>query len=81
MLPEGALNQIRTVLGRDLKARLEGPAKVSLFVYDNDKVIVESFLDEPVSVKVVVGDRKIPVLLKEITHFVVGLTPRAHINN
>lgn len=45
------INQIRTVLGRDLKARLEGPAKVSLFVYDNDKVIVESFLDEPVSVK------------------------------
>ncbi len=71
--PEGALNQIRTVLGRDLKARLEGPAKVSLFVYDNDKVIVESFLDEPVSVKVVVGDRKIPVLLKPHSYELIDI--------
>lgn len=62
--PEAALNQIRTVLGRDLKARLEGPAKVSLFVYDNDKVIVESFLDETVTVKVVTADKTIPVTLK-----------------
>ena len=62
--PEAALNQIRTVLGRDLKARLEGPAKVSLFVYDNDKVIVESFLDETVTVKVVTADKAIPVTLK-----------------
>ena len=71
--PEGALNQIRTVLGRDLKARLEGPAKVSLFVYDNDKVIVQSFLDEPVSVKVVVGDRKIPVLLKPHSYELIDI--------
>jgi len=62
--PEAALNQIRTVLSQDLKAKLEAPALVSLFVYDNDKVIVESFLDKPVTVKVVVGDKKIPVTLK-----------------
>lgn len=40
-------------MSRDLKVRLEGPAKVSLFVYDNDTFIVESFLDEPVGVKVI----------------------------
>ena len=62
--PVAALNQIRTVLGRDLKVRLEGPAKVSLFVYDNDKAIVESFLDETVTVKLVYGDKSVPVTLK-----------------
>lgn len=52
-LPVGVLNQLRSIMSRDLKVRLEGPAKVSLFVYDNDTFIVESFLDEPVDVKVV----------------------------
>lgn len=47
------LNQLRSIMSRDLKVRLEGPAKVSLFVYDNDTFIVESFLDEPVDVKVI----------------------------
>ena len=51
-LPEGVLNQIRMVMSQDLKVRIEAPAKVSLFVYDNDTFIVESFLDEPVTVKV-----------------------------
>lgn len=37
----------------DLPVRIEGPAKVSLFVYDNDTFIVESFLDAPVDVTVV----------------------------
>ncbi len=62
--PVPALNLIRQTLGRDLKARLEGPALVSLFVYDNDKVIVESFRDEACTAFVVVGDRRIPVVLK-----------------
>ncbi|MDO5320800.1 MAG: DUF3089 domain-containing protein [Bacteroidia bacterium] len=52
-LPDGVLNQLRSILSADLKVRIEGPAKVSLFVYDNDTFIVESFLDEPVSIKVV----------------------------
>ena len=30
---------------------LEGPAKVSLFLYDNTTLIVENFNDEPVDVK------------------------------
>lgn len=62
--PEKALNSIRATLGRDLKARLEGPAKVSLFVYDNDKVIVESFRDEVCQATVVVGNKRVPVTLK-----------------
>ena len=62
--PTAALNSIRTVLGRDLKARIEAPAYVSIFEYDNDKVIVESFRDEVCSATVVVGDKRIPVTLK-----------------
>ncbi|MDR0995832.1 MAG: hypothetical protein LBL81_06045 [Tannerella sp.] len=53
-LPVGALNRIRTVASAGLPVRLEGPAKVSLFAYDNHTFIVESFLDHPVDVSVVV---------------------------
>lgn len=51
-LPTGVLNQLRAIMSKDLKVRIEAPAKVSLFLYDNDTFIVESFLDEPVAVKV-----------------------------
>jgi len=67
-LPVGVLNRIRTVAGYDVNVRLEGPAKVSLFAYDNGAFIVESFLDEPVKVKVVVND---PV--KELTDILSGV--------
>ena len=56
-LPAEVLNRIRQPLCRDMFVRLEGPGKVSLFVYDNDTFIVESFWDEPVDVKVVTDDR------------------------
>ena len=62
--PVPALNFIRNILGQDLKVRLEGPSKVGLFVYDNNKAIVESFLDEPVTVTLVAGDKKQEVSLK-----------------
>ena len=51
--PEGALNEIRRRMSRDMDLYLEGPAKVSLFLYDNKTVIVENFNDEPVNVKLV----------------------------
>jgi hypothetical protein len=41
--PEPVLNSIRQLLGRELFVRLEAPSGTSLFVYDNDKFIVESF--------------------------------------
>ena len=49
--PEGALNEIRRRMSRDLDLYLEGPAKVGLFLYDNKTVIVENFNDEPVDIK------------------------------
>jgi hypothetical protein len=54
-LPDGVLNRIRDVLSADLNFRIEGPSKVSLFVYDNNTFIVESFLSEETKVRIVAG--------------------------
>jgi hypothetical protein len=56
-LPAAVMDRIRQTLCRDMPVRLQGPGKVSLFVYDNGTFIMESFLDEPVDVQVVVDDR------------------------
>lgn len=53
--PDQALNMIRFFMSRDLDVRIEGPAKIGLFVYDNGTFIVESFLDEPTEVTVVLS--------------------------
>ena len=54
-LPAEVLNRIRSVLSQETKVRIEGPAQVSLFVYDNNTFIVESFLPENVNVKIITG--------------------------
>ena len=51
-IPAGVLNFFRQVLSRDLDLRIDAPAKVGLFLYDNNMFIVESFLDEPVTIKI-----------------------------
>jgi hypothetical protein len=56
-LPSEVLNRIRSVLSQDIKVRIECPAQVSLFVYDNDTFIVESFLPENVNVKIITDKR------------------------
>jgi hypothetical protein len=52
-LPAVVLNRIRALVSQDFNIRLEGPSQVSLFCYDNGTFIVESFLNEPVTVKIV----------------------------
>jgi hypothetical protein len=54
-LPASILSRIKDTLTREMPVRVDGPAMVSLFVYDNDTFIVESFLDEPVDVSVSVS--------------------------
>jgi hypothetical protein len=54
-LPPDILNPIRGILSQDLPVRLEGPAQVALFAYDNHTFVVESFLPKPVDVKVSVA--------------------------
>ncbi|MGC9347595.1 MAG: hypothetical protein ACP5JG_05605 [Anaerolineae bacterium] len=52
-LPPEVLTHVRAILMQDLPLRLEGPGQVTLFVYDNDTVIVESFQSESVDVTLV----------------------------
>ena len=54
--PDLALNMIRRTLCQGLDFYLEGPSKVSLFMYDNHTLIVENFNDEPVDIKLVGAD-------------------------
>jgi hypothetical protein len=55
-MPVDVWSTIRAVLMTDLDVRVDGPAQVMLFEYDNDTFIVESFLTEPVTVQVVVDE-------------------------
>ncbi len=55
--PALILTQIRNALLRELFVRVESPGDVSLFVYDNDTFIVESFLPETVDVRISLDPR------------------------
>jgi hypothetical protein len=55
--PQPVLRAIREVLARDQFVRLDAPSMVSLFPYDNDTFIVESFAPEPVQVRMVTPSR------------------------
>jgi hypothetical protein len=51
-LPPPVLAAIKDFILADSPIRLDGPSRVSLFAYDNDTFIVESFLDKEASVSV-----------------------------
>ena len=51
-LPSSVLNQIRSLLCRDLFASLDAPDHVSLFPYDNRAIIVQNFQARPVTARV-----------------------------
>jgi hypothetical protein len=53
-LPEQVLNRIREVASQDLKVRIEGPSQVALFQYDNGGFIIESYLPDNISIKVII---------------------------
>jgi hypothetical protein len=54
-LPEATLNAVRSYVLGNFPVRIEAPAKVSLFAYDNQTLIVESFRDEPSEITVLTG--------------------------
>lgn len=64
-LPAEAWGAIRNVLARDLFVSLEGPAMLSLFAYDNNTFIVESFRETFGLVRILT-DKKI-TKLKDLT--------------
>ncbi len=51
-LPDGVLNSLRRYFDQGLPVKLDGPAQVSLFEYNNGTFVVESFLDHPAAVRV-----------------------------
>jgi hypothetical protein len=51
-LPEAELDALRSYVMGDFPVRIDAPAKVSLFAYDNGSLVVESFRDEPMEVTV-----------------------------
>ncbi|HPF52238.1 MAG TPA: hypothetical protein PK335_11720 [Draconibacterium sp.] len=53
--PEMALNKIRQVATQGMNVLLEGPAEVSVFEYDNNSFVAESFLDHEVTVRFVMN--------------------------
>ncbi len=46
IFPEAALNRIRQTFMPESYVRMDGPGLISLFVYDNNTFIIESFRDE-----------------------------------
>jgi len=67
-LPQTVLNQMRSLLGRDLFVSLDAPDHVSLFAYDNRTFIVQNFRAQPVSTRVrVIGATRIRDLLTDQT--------------
>ncbi|MGB8492759.1 MAG: hypothetical protein WCE64_17020 [Bacteroidales bacterium] len=54
-LPVGVTNKIKEILTAKLPVMLEGPGYTSLFVYDNNTAIVESFANENVQVRLRTG--------------------------
>ncbi len=55
--PAAVLTRIKEVLTSDLPVRVEGPAQVALFLYDNDTFIVESFQPQGSQVTIVADPR------------------------
>jgi hypothetical protein len=51
-LPQAVLAQIRQYLLRGFPVQIDAPGKVSLFAYDNNTFVVESYLDTPTQVTV-----------------------------
>ncbi|HEX4053948.1 MAG TPA: hypothetical protein VHX86_06755 [Tepidisphaeraceae bacterium] len=51
-LPPEVLGAIKHVILRDFPVILDGPAQISLFAYDNNTFVVESFLPTPADVTV-----------------------------
>ncbi len=51
-MPRGALSAIKNYISGDFPLRLDAPSQVSLFAYDNNSFVVESFLDQEVNVTV-----------------------------
>lgn len=70
-LPAKALTRIREELCAQLPAQLEGPANVSIYLYDNNTFIVESFQNETTQVNIVL-DKQYKTITDLQSNAVIG---------
>ena len=69
-LPQQILDYLRRMWLSEHTVRLEAPAKVALFLYDNDTFIVASFLPHSTVVKAVVNRKQATLVnLEADSHF------------
>ncbi|MGN6270950.1 MAG: hypothetical protein ACTHM0_13785 [Sphingomonas sp.] len=54
-LPQGVLTQIKRYAMTDFPVRIDAPAKVALFAYDNRSFVVENYRDEPAAITISVA--------------------------
>jgi len=75
--PPDVLNHIRSIVSSDLNVKIEGPSQVSLFCYDNGTFIVQSFLPDPVTVKILIKDPSVKItdLLSDETIKTIDVKP------
>jgi hypothetical protein len=68
--PPEVLNKIREILCSGLDISIEGPSGISLFLYDNNTFITESFLDSETTLKIIAPKQysKITDLFTSQTH-------------
>jgi len=66
-MSEGALNEIRNHMLAPLGIELHGPAKVALYLLDNDMEVLENFNDMPVQMALRLSGRK-PAHIRRILH-------------
>ena len=67
ILPEPVLNRLRQIFAGDLPVSIEAPGEVSLFTYDNQSFVVESFLDKEVTINILLEKN-----VKQITNVATG---------
>jgi len=75
LYPASVVSAIKEAVMGDFPVRLEGPNKVSLFVYDNHTFIVESYLDRAATVTVAITDGVQKIVNMESGESIAGEAP------
>ena len=74
--PDGALNEIRRILSKDMDVYMEGPSKVGLFMYDNRTFVVENFNDQPVEIRIITEPGKTDALKSLLDNETILSSPK-----
>ena len=64
-IPPSAMNFIRNILTRDLPIRIESPAQVALFEYDNNTFIIQNFAPTEATITIQANAQKLHNLLTD----------------